>query len=81
MTDAAITTGHPIANLDSSLLARASAFNSRRKFRRMLDLDDHVLNDIGVVRAEVEWAANLPLNVDAGGALRRVSRARRNNKR
>ncbi len=79
MTDTTITTGHPIANLHSGLLARAGAVNRRRKFRRLLDLDDHMLDDIGVIRAEVEWAARLPIGTDAGAALRQVSQTRRRN--
>ena len=81
MTD---TTIHPRAtqspNLHSGLLARAGAVNRRRKFRRLLDLDDHMLDDIGVIRAEVEWAARLPTwHRTPGRALRQVSQTRRRN--
>ena len=56
-----ISAGHPITQLASSLAARLSARRSRRQFRRLLDLDDHMLDDLGVKRHEVQWAASLPL--------------------
>ncbi|MFK7861907.1 MAG: hypothetical protein AB8B64_24050 [Granulosicoccus sp.] len=42
----------------------------RDAFLTMLSLDDSLLNDIGVTRSEVRWAANLPLSEDAAVALR-----------
>lgn len=49
----------------------------RRRFKRLEDLDDHLLNDIGVTRAEVEIATRLPFTHDAGTELRRLSNERR----
>jgi uncharacterized protein YjiS (DUF1127 family) len=49
----------------------------RNRFRRMLDLDDRMLGDIGVLRDEVEFAASLPLAVNAALELRRVVHRRR----
>jgi hypothetical protein len=47
----------------------------------MLDWDDRLLRDIGVERNEVQWAAALPLTLNAAlaledRALRRVRRER-----
>jgi uncharacterized protein YjiS (DUF1127 family) len=42
---------------------------ARRRVNRLGDLDDHMLRDIGVTRDEVQWAAGLPLTVNAALAL------------
>lgn len=50
----------------------------RAAFRRMLAMDDRMLKDVGVTRGDVHWASELPMNVNAGEALRRESlKARR----
>jgi uncharacterized protein YjiS (DUF1127 family) len=41
----------------------------KRNVTRLSSLDDHMLKDIGVTRDEVEWAAGLPLTVNAALAL------------
>lgn len=45
----------------------------RAAFRRMLTMDDRMLKDVGVTRGDVHWASELPMNVNAGAALRRES--------
>lgn len=80
MTDFSLTeprAGHPIAQLADRLALRIRNLRRRRGFKQLLDLDEHLLNDIGVTRAEVETAANLPLSRDAATELRRVSLERR----
>ena len=42
---------------------------SRDAFKHLLSLDDALLRDVGVTRADVEWAAQLPLSVNAARAL------------
>ena len=42
---------------------------SRDAFKHLMSLDDVLLRDIGVTRADVEWAAQLPLKVNAAHAL------------
>lgn len=42
----------------------------RDAFSMMLSLDDSLLDDIGVTRGDVTWAANLPLSEDAATRLR-----------
>ena len=44
--------------------------NDRAAFMQMLRLDDSMLNDIGVTREDVAWAASLPLDVNAARAVR-----------
>jgi uncharacterized protein YjiS (DUF1127 family) len=65
----------------SGLLHRAAALVRglvrRRKFKRLQDLDDHILDDIGVTRHEVEIATRLPFTHDAATELRRMSNERR----
>ena len=51
----------------------------RRQFRRLLDLDDHMLDDLGVTRAEVIDASYWPLSVNAAVELHRISLERRRN--
>lgn len=59
--------------LRDSILRR---FN-RRKLSRAMDLDDHMLNDIGVTRGDLERVLSLPNSVDAGTELHRLSLERR----
>ena len=54
--------------------------HKRQKFKKLLDLDDRMLDDMGVHRFEVERAARLPLSVDAGVELHRMSLERRSRK-
>lgn len=72
--------GHPIHALADQLSDRMKAWKRRRRFKNLLDLDDRMLNDMGVHRFEVEQAAHLPLSRDAATELRRVSLARRKRK-
>ncbi|MGR3511350.1 MAG: DUF1127 domain-containing protein [Paracoccaceae bacterium] len=69
--------GHPIQTLSGQLLERLRVFRRRRHFNRLLDLDDHMLKDIGVTRGEVEIASKLPLSTDAATELRRMSLERK----
>ncbi len=48
----------------------------RSAFLTLTGLDDATLRDIGLARADVEWAAQLPLDVNAARALQ--ARKRRN---
>lgn len=70
-------TGHPIQALSAQLMERLRMVRRRRHFNRLLDLDDHMLKDVGVTRGEVEIASRLPLSADAATALRRMSLERR----
>ena len=54
-------------------------WKSRREVRRLSVFDDFMLADIGVNRADLDWAARLPLTTDPARALedRAVLRERR----
>ena len=71
------TFGHPIHDLAARLADRARQMRRRRGFTRLLDLDDHMLKDIGVTCGEVEIAAAKPLSINAATELRRMSLERR----
>ena len=47
------------------------AWQSRRKLVRLLDLDDHMLADVGVTREDVRWALDLPFSHDPSLELQR----------
>jgi uncharacterized protein YjiS (DUF1127 family) len=49
-------------------------WQARRAVRSLLKLDDHALHDAGTLRGEVEWAANLPLSINAALALEERTR-------
>ena len=70
-------TGHPIQTLSGMLIERLAQIRHHRRLTRLLDLDDHMLKDVGVTRGEIEIATNLPLSVDAATELRRMSLERR----
>lgn len=58
--------------------SRFKEYRERRDaFRAMLRLDDHMLEDIGVSRGDLHWAAHLPLSVNASIELRKIAEARR----
>lgn len=65
--------GQPFAGLRQL----ANNWLKRQRLRRLEDLDDRLLDDIGVTRDEVTAALRLPLAVDPVGELNRRSRARR----
>lgn len=69
--------GDHIGTLGSKLIERVSEIRHRRRLKRLLDLDDHMLKDVGVTRGEIEIATSLPLSRDAATELRRMSLERR----
>ena len=50
----------PLRRLAERLRARRRARADRAGYRRMLRLDDHMLKDIGLTRADVHWALHQP---------------------
>lgn len=63
----------PVTTIAKSLKHYLDAVHRRREsrdaFKHLLSLDDALLRDVGVSRADVEWAAQLPLKVNAARAL------------
>ncbi len=60
---------------------RAERRQDRRAFMNMAALDDRMLDDIGLTRGDVETAANLPLEINASQAVRRIAADRRSAER
>lgn len=58
-----------------------SNWRTRRELARLSELDDFLLRDIGVTRADVRWAAGLPLTANAVLALEERSLQRRHHNR
>jgi uncharacterized protein YjiS (DUF1127 family) len=54
-----------------------SNWRKRRQLHQLAQLDDHLLSDIGLVRADVAAALAQPLDVDPVWELERLGRARR----
>lgn len=69
--------GHPLMNFATRVTERAAQMRRRRKLKRLMDLDDHMLKDVGVTRGEIQIATSLPLSADAATELRRMSLERR----
>lgn len=69
--------GDHIGSLSGNLIRRIFEIRTRRRMKRLLDLDDHMLKDVGVTRGEIEVATSLPLSRDAATELRRMSLERR----
>lgn len=51
---------------------------ARAAFQAVRRLDDRLLDDLGLMRVDVEWAASLPLHLCAARALDERKRARQN---
>jgi len=47
----------------------ARNWKAKRRIVALGDFDDYMLQDIGITRDEVQWAAGLPLTVNAAVAL------------
>ena len=47
----------------------ARNWKAKRRIMALGDFDDYMLQDIGITRDEVQWAAGLPLTVNAAVAL------------
>lgn len=64
-----------------TIWARIKEYRDRRDaFRVLLHLDERMLDDIGLSRADILWAARLPLKVNAALELRRISETRKSNR-
>ena len=52
-------------------------WKAKRRIASLGNFDDYMLRDIGVTRDEVQWAAGLPLTVNAAVALEERALRRR----
>lgn len=68
-----ITSGGFIARLIEWNRRRAKYRQDRAAFQHLLALDDAMLDDMGVSRGDVVWAAGLPLKQNASLELQKVS--------
>lgn len=78
---AQIQTGRPATVPLEKFRRRLNYWLARRKLRSLHEYDDHILEDIGVTRGELEWASHLPLKQNAAHELNRKARARRDAER
>jgi uncharacterized protein YjiS (DUF1127 family) len=70
MRDYALNRAISIGETGTSLFRRLLRnWRAKRNVIKLENLDDHMLSDLGVTRAEVQWAAGLPLTVNAALAL------------
>ncbi|MEM1045446.1 MAG: DUF1127 domain-containing protein [Pseudomonadota bacterium] len=61
-----------------TIWARIKEYRDRRDaFAVLLHLDERMLDDIGLSRGDIQWAARLPLKVNAALELRRISENRK----
>ena len=81
MRDYALNSAQGLGELDRASPIRRVIRNwrARRAVARLDGYDDYLLRDIGLDRADVRWAAGLPLTVNSALALeeRSTSRQRR----
>jgi len=65
--------------LVSFLRRLARNWKAKRRIAALGNFDDYMLQDIGITRDEVQWAAGLPLTVNAAIALEERAFRRRQN--
>ena len=51
-------------------------WSARRAVRRLAELDDHLLRDIGAAREDIAWVARQPLTVNAALVMEERQRER-----
>ena len=66
-----------VSELFSGARRLASHWLKRRRLYRLQQLDDHMLNDIGLLREEVDASLDQPLSIDPVWDLNQRARARR----
>ncbi|MGI9387031.1 MAG: DUF1127 domain-containing protein [Methyloligellaceae bacterium] len=70
----------PFVTLIRRVRHYASIVEERRQVRAMLDLDDHLLRDIGLERDDIREALSGPLSASPGAHLQRVKEQRNRNR-
>ena len=64
---------HPIVDLAEKLAERLEARRNRRELRALNDLEDHLLDDIGLTRDDVDRTLGAPNASDAATELHRLA--------
>jgi uncharacterized protein YjiS (DUF1127 family) len=70
------TTGS-LSSLPGQIAQRYRAWKARRRIVKMTDLDDRILDDIGVSRDDLYAVLTLPLSQNPAFELQRISRRNR----
>ncbi len=71
-------TGLPVySGLFDPLFRLFDAWQRRRRFGRLRDLDDRQLRDVGLTRDDVAWGMRLPVREDAAMRIRLQRQERR----
>lgn len=75
------STSNPVSGLFNAfraLVSQYEEFRDRRdSFKALLQLDENMLQDIGMTRGDIRWAARLPLSMNAALELRKLTERRR----
>jgi hypothetical protein len=71
MTEYLETRAHSVGGFggEGLLLRLWGNWRARKDITRLQQLDDHLLKDIGVTRADIFWASQQPLDVNAALVL------------
>lgn len=59
------------------LRSRLHNWRIRRKVHSLAEMDDRILQDIGITREDIYWASRLPLTENAAFEMDRIARLRR----
>lgn len=68
-----------LSSLLEAMVRRWKRREDRDAFRQLLKLDDTLLKDIGVNKADVLWASELPLSVNASVELQNLALGHKKN--
>ncbi len=77
LTETRALAGHPLFNLADALTGLRQRARNRRDTRKLLELNEHMLRDVGFTRDQVQEALQAPASQDASEALRRLALQRR----
>jgi uncharacterized protein YjiS (DUF1127 family) len=76
-SQAPVASAGALPALGRALRDTIRAISNRGKVRRLSDLDDHLLADLGLCAEDVRWALDLPFSYDPARALQQRALRRR----
>lgn len=76
-TPVAIGAGNPLFELSVSVRQVMEERRNRKSLKRLLALEDYALDDMNIARVDLDWVLSMPLSVNAGAELSRLSEERR----